>query len=93
MRAIKIQEKAFGSDHPSLAHSLGNRATVLEAEVQRRNGWDLFLFAFRHRCVWGSVPGTLVVHLCGVYLRIRRSIGINNSGGGTERLLYYRCCA
>ena len=33
MRAIKIQEKAFGPNHPSLASSLGTRATVLEAQV------------------------------------------------------------
>lgn len=33
VRAIKIQEKAFGPNHPSLADSLGTRATVLEAKV------------------------------------------------------------
>ena len=35
LRAIGIQEKALGPDHPDLAKSLGNRANVLKAQVLR----------------------------------------------------------
>ena len=33
VRAIEIQEHTLGPDHPSLANSLGTRATVLKAQV------------------------------------------------------------
>ena len=38
-RAIGIQEKALGPDHPGLASSLSSRADVLQAQV---NGLDVF---------------------------------------------------
>lgn len=34
MRAIEIQERALGPDHPSLASSLGTRAIVLTEQVR-----------------------------------------------------------
>ena len=34
VRAIEIQERALSPDHPSLANSLGTRATVLKAQVR-----------------------------------------------------------
>ena len=34
LRAIKIQEKALGPDHPSLAASLGTRALVVQAQAR-----------------------------------------------------------
>ena len=33
LRAIGIQEKALGPDHPDVAASLSNRVTVLQAQV------------------------------------------------------------
>ncbi len=39
LRAIEIQEKALGADHPELAASLGVRAQVLHAQVMRLPFW------------------------------------------------------
>ena len=44
LRAIGIQEKALGPDHPHLAASLGNRANVFRAQVLRLSPGEGSLF-------------------------------------------------
>ena len=42
-RAIEIQEKALGPDHPNVALSLGGRAMVLQAQVWESIPGNLYL--------------------------------------------------
>lgn len=36
LRALEINEKAFGPDHPDVATTLNNRAMLLETQVKNR---------------------------------------------------------
>ena len=59
MRAIKIQEQALGPHHPSLANSLGTRATLLQAQV-----WEsLGDFSVRGSHIYRVFYGTSVSNI------------------------------